>query len=122
MACARQQGTTVSLANLFSTLPVRHKEFLQNSKRELVKLVHVLHGYCIISSGVRIVCTNQLEKGRKTTIVSTLGSQQMRDNITCVFGPKQVQQCIYELFSKLSDCRGRVVRMISGPFRGFDLK
>ena len=88
--CARDVGTTVSLQNLFSTLPVRHREFLRNIKREFSKLVHVLQGYCLASTGVRITCSNQVEKGKKTTIVSTNGSEQVNDNITCVFGPKQV--------------------------------
>ena len=88
--CARDFGTTVTLANLFSTLPVRHREFVRNIKREFTKLVHVLQGYCLISTGVRIACSNQVEKGKKTTIVSTNGSKQVKDNITCVFGPKQV--------------------------------
>ena len=88
--CARDVGTTVSLQNLFATLPVRHREFLRNIKREFSKLVHVLQGYCLVSTGVRIACSNQGEKGKKTTIVSTNGSEQVKDNITCVFGPKQV--------------------------------
>ena len=88
--CARDLGTSVSLENLFSTLPVRHREFLRNIKREFTKLVHVLQAYCLISTGVRIACSDQLEKGKKTTIVSTNGSKQVKDNITCVFGPKQV--------------------------------
>ncbi|XP_078365441.1 mismatch repair endonuclease PMS2-like isoform X2 [Oculina patagonica] len=89
--CARDVGTTVSLQNLFSTLPVRHREFLRNIKREFSKLVHVLQGYCLVSTGVRIACSNQVEKGKKTTVVSTNGSEQVKDNITCVFGPKQIQ-------------------------------
>ena len=88
--CARDLGTTISLQNLFSTLPVRHREFLRNIKREFTKLVHVLQGYCLVSTGVRITCSNQVEKGKKTMVVSTNGSDQVKDNITCVFGPKQV--------------------------------
>ena len=88
--CARECGTTVTLQNLFSTLPVRHKEFLRNIKKELTKLVHVLHGYCLVSTEVRISCSNQVEKGKKTTLVSTSGGAQVKDNITCIFGPKQV--------------------------------
>ena len=95
--CARDQGTTVSLQNLFSTLPVRHREFLRNIKREFTKLIHVLQGYCLISTGVRITCSNQVEKGKKTTIVSTNGSDQVKDNITCVFGPKQVKILVVTL-------------------------
>ena len=34
-------GTTVVLENLFSTLPVRHKEFIRNLKREFGKMVQV---------------------------------------------------------------------------------
>ena len=49
----RQVGTTVSLKNLFSTLPVRHKEFLRNLKREFAKMVEVLTGYCLISTSTR---------------------------------------------------------------------
>lgn len=58
-----QKGTTVSLGQLFHTLPVRHREFQRNVKKEFSKLVHVLDGYCIISTGVRISCTNQVGKG-----------------------------------------------------------
>ena len=58
-----QIGTTVMIQNLFSTLPVRHKEFQRNIKKEFAKMVQVLNSYCIISTGVRITCTNQTAKG-----------------------------------------------------------
>ena len=51
--CARDVGTTVIIKNLFSTLPVRHVEFLKNLKREFTRMVAVLYGYCLITSGVR---------------------------------------------------------------------
>lgn len=53
--CARQIGTTVSLSNLFSSLPVRHKEFLKNLKREFSKMCQLLYAYCIVSANVRYV-------------------------------------------------------------------
>ncbi|KAM8888716.1 mismatch repair endonuclease PMS2 isoform 1-T1 [Synchiropus picturatus] len=87
----RQQGTTVSLQNLFYTLPVRHKEFQRNIKKEFTKMVHVLQSYCIISTGVRITCANQAGQGKRSTVVGTSGSQNMRDNIGAIFGPKQLQ-------------------------------
>ncbi|XP_061666131.1 mismatch repair endonuclease PMS2 isoform X2 [Syngnathoides biaculeatus] len=90
----RQQGTTVSLQQLFLTLPVRHKEFQRNIKKEFGKMVHVLQSYCVISSGVRITCSNQSGQGKRSTIVSTSGSQNMRDNIGAVFGPKQLQNLL----------------------------
>jgi DNA mismatch repair protein PMS2 len=51
--CAREQGTTIILKNLFKPLPVRHQEFLKNLKKEFHKMINVLYGYCLISSGVR---------------------------------------------------------------------
>ncbi|GAA6101074.1 mismatch repair endonuclease PMS2 isoform X2 [Tachysurus ichikawai] len=90
----RQQGTTVSLQQLFSTLPVRHKEFQRNIKKEFSKMVHILQSYCIISTGVRITCTNQLGQGKRNTLVCTSGSQSMRDNIGALFGPKQLQSLL----------------------------
>ncbi|XP_055360681.1 mismatch repair endonuclease PMS2 [Betta splendens] len=90
----RQQGTTVSLQQLFYTLPVRHKEFQRNIKKEYNKLLHVLQSYCIISTGVRITCSNQNGQGKRSTILSTSGSQNMRDNIGALFGPKQLQSLL----------------------------
>ncbi|XP_019938815.1 mismatch repair endonuclease PMS2 [Paralichthys olivaceus] len=90
----RQQGTTVSLQQLFYTLPVRHKEFQRNIKKEYTKMIHVLQSYCIISTGVRITCSNQNEKGKRSTVLSTSGSHSMRDNIGAIFGPKQLQSLL----------------------------
>ncbi|KAL7857151.1 hypothetical protein SRHO_G00160500 [Serrasalmus rhombeus] len=90
----RQQGTTVSLQQLFSTLPVRHKEFQRNIKKEYSKMIHVLQSYCIISTAVRITCTNQIGQGKRNTVLCTSGSHSMRDNIGALFGPKQLQSLI----------------------------
>lgn len=51
--CARQIGTTVTLTNLFSTLPVRQKEFHRNAKREFNKMTQLLYAYCLISLNVK---------------------------------------------------------------------
>ncbi|XP_026171374.1 mismatch repair endonuclease PMS2 isoform X2 [Mastacembelus armatus] len=90
----RQQGTTVSLQQLFCTLPVRYKEFQRNIKKEYAKMIHVLQSYCIISTGVRINCSNQNGQGKRSTVLSTSGSQSMRDSIGAVFGPKQLQSLV----------------------------
>ncbi|KAM6898873.1 mismatch repair endonuclease PMS2 isoform 1-T1 [Lycodopsis pacificus] len=90
----RQQGTTVSLQQLFYTLAVRHKEFQRNIKKEYAKMIHVLQSYCVISTGVRITCSNQNGQGKRSTVLSTSGSQSMRDNIGAIFGPKQLQSLI----------------------------
>ncbi|RUS82088.1 hypothetical protein EGW08_010165, partial [Elysia chlorotica] len=85
----RQIGTTVQVQNIFHTLPVRHKEFQKNIKREFAKLIQVLNAYCIVNTGVRISCSNVTAKGSRSTIVSTNGNVSMKDNIANVFNPKQ---------------------------------
>ncbi|NXC38232.1 PMS2 endonuclease, partial [Penelope pileata] len=90
----RQQGTTVSIQQLFYTLPVRHKEFQRNIKKEYAKMVQILQAYCIISKGVRINCTNQVGQGKKSSVVSTAGSPNLKENIGAVFGQKQLQSII----------------------------
>lgn len=51
--CAREFGTTIVLKDLFYTLPVRHREFTKNLKREFNRMVNVLYGYCLVVKGVR---------------------------------------------------------------------
>ncbi|XP_072275053.1 mismatch repair endonuclease PMS2 [Pyxicephalus adspersus] len=91
----RQQGTTVTVQQLFYTLPVRHKEFQRNIKKEFAKMVQVLQAYCIISTGVRINCTNQVGQGKRMPVVCSSGtSSSMKENIGAVFGQKQLQSLI----------------------------
>nr|XP_055148306.1 mismatch repair endonuclease PMS2 isoform X17 [Symphalangus syndactylus] len=90
----RPRGTTVSVQQLFSTLPVRHKEFQRNIKKEYAKMVQVLNAYCIISAGIRVSCTNQLGQGKRQPVVCTGGSPSIKENIGSVFGQKQLQSLI----------------------------
>ncbi|XP_035910264.1 mismatch repair endonuclease PMS2 isoform X1 [Anopheles stephensi] len=92
--CARSIGTTVSLTNLFATLPVRKKEFQRNIKREFLRMCQILQAYCLVSVGVRIICTNQMAKGGKSVIMSTPGSMRVLDNITALFGTKQTGELL----------------------------
>ncbi|XP_072916262.1 mismatch repair endonuclease PMS2 isoform X1 [Hemitrygon akajei] len=94
MPYPRQQGTTVNVQQLFNTLPVRHKEFLRNIKKEYGKMVQVLQAYCIISTGIRITCTNQVGQGKKTPVVCTSGCSTLKENIGAVFGSKQLQSLV----------------------------
>jgi hypothetical protein len=56
--CQRTGGTTVTIANLFKPLPVRHKTFLRHLKREYAKMLAVVQAYAIIATGVRVTCAN----------------------------------------------------------------
>lgn len=53
-------------------------------------MCQILQGYCLVATGVRIFCTNQNDKGIKSLIMSTNGGSSVMDNISAVFGSKQV--------------------------------
>lgn len=69
------------------------------SSQEYAKMIHILQSYCIISTGVRITCSNQNGQGKRSTVLSTSGSQSIRDNIGAIFGPKQVFSSFESLFA-----------------------
>jgi DNA mismatch repair protein PMS2 len=84
----RAVGTTIAVRNLFARMPVRHKEFHRNIKREYAKLVALLQAYALTATKIRLVCTNHTGSGARTVVVSTQGAASVRDNIVAVFGGK----------------------------------
>ncbi len=68
---ARSVGTTVSVRDLFHSLPVRRKEFEKNLKRDYGRLVSLLQSYALICTGVRFVCTNQVGTGTRHVVVQS---------------------------------------------------
>ncbi|XP_018578148.1 mismatch repair endonuclease PMS2 isoform X2 [Anoplophora glabripennis] len=91
---ARENGTTVMLNKLFSTLPVRRKDFLKNLKREFNKMCQLLYAYCLVSKGIKFCCTNVSDKGLKNTVVATEGHKNVRENIINIFGAKQISSLV----------------------------
>ncbi|EED13196.1 DNA mismatch repair protein (Pms1), putative [Talaromyces stipitatus ATCC 10500] len=85
---AGQKGTTVSISNLFSRLPVRRKELEKNIKRELAKVVNLLNEYACISIGVRFSVKNTDSKKRQLVLLTTKANSSIRDNIANVYGAK----------------------------------
>ncbi|XP_047075892.1 DNA mismatch repair protein PMS1-like isoform X2 [Lolium rigidum] len=83
---ARQVGTTVTIEKLFSTLPVRGKEFSRNIRKEYGKVISLLNAYALIAKGVRLLCTNIVGKNSKMVVVKTQGSSSLKDNMITVFG------------------------------------
>ncbi|KAM8712841.1 hypothetical protein ACLKA7_013212 [Drosophila subpalustris] len=92
--CARGVGTTVSLSNLFATLPVRRRDFTRNIKKEFNKMCQILQAYCLVTKGVRIICSNQSPKGVKSVVMQTHGAQDQLANISAVFGARQVADLV----------------------------
>lgn len=92
--CARQHGTSVFVEQLFFSLPVRHKEFLRNIKKEFVKMVQTLTAYCIINTDVKLMCTNQIGNGKRTNVLNVTGNSTIRENLADIFGMKQLQSLL----------------------------
>ena len=101
----------MTISKLFSTLPVRHREFERNIKKEFHKLSDLVQAYCLVCTGVKFICTNQQDKGyghnimdlinvidlcnrAKSKFLQTSGSKSMRDNIISIYGPKHVQSMV----------------------------
>ena len=85
---ASQKGTTVTVEDLFRSLPVRRRELEKNIKREYGKVLAVLQAYACISTQARISVSNVMAKGKKMLVFATKSNQTTRENIASVFGTK----------------------------------
>ncbi|AQK53271.1 DNA mismatch repair protein PMS1 [Zea mays] len=117
---ARQVGTTVTVEKLFSTLPVRSKEFSRNIRKEYGKVISLLnvsfHAYALIAKGVRLLCTNTVGKNSKMVVLRTQGSSSMKDTIITVFGPNTFK-CL-EPFSVTTSDGCQIEGFLSKPGPG----
>ncbi|KAJ3330384.1 Mismatch repair endonuclease pms2 [Blyttiomyces sp. JEL0837] len=91
---ARQKGTTVTIRNLFQSLPVRFREFKKNIKREYAKCLDLIHAYALITDRVRISCSNQTGKGDRVIQVSTSGNDNVKANFANLYGAKSLNQIV----------------------------
>ncbi|KAJ8716237.1 hypothetical protein PYW08_013522 [Mythimna loreyi] len=118
--CSRQVGTTVCLTNLFSSLPVRQKEFHKNAKREFNKMTQLLYAYCLISVGVKITCSNQTSSNSKSVVVATQGTSSYKDNIASVFGVKQLQTLLEIKPEYVTNIKDNIFKGLSGEVKETD--
>ncbi|XP_011862637.1 PREDICTED: mismatch repair endonuclease PMS2 [Vollenhovia emeryi] len=88
--CARERGTTVHARNIFKNLPVRAKEFEKNLKREYARALQVLYSYCLVSTGVKITCSNATAGKSPSLVVATRNTDDVLDNVSSVFGKKSL--------------------------------
>ncbi|KXS17799.1 hypothetical protein M427DRAFT_54388 [Gonapodya prolifera JEL478] len=84
---ARARGTTISVTNLFRSLPVRQQEFKRNARREYAKALATVQNYAVVSTGVRLSVVN-IVNSRPTPMLTTKGNAHLRDNLADVFGAK----------------------------------
>eukprot|EP01033_Poteriospumella_lacustris_P000696 gene696-492_t len=84
---SRGIGTTVSIENLFQSLPVRRAEYIRNIKKQYQKMLRVIQAYALFATGVKIVLTN-VTNGARQTVLSTQQTSRIDDNICTIFGSK----------------------------------
>ncbi|EFN70759.1 Mismatch repair endonuclease PMS2 [Camponotus floridanus] len=92
--CAREKGTTVHIKNIFKNLPVRAKEFQKNLKKEYTRAIQVLYSYCLVSTNIKIACSNLIASKSPHLIVTTRNTDSVLDNINSVFGKKSLDGII----------------------------
>ncbi|QPG75874.1 hypothetical protein FOA43_003260 [Brettanomyces nanus] len=83
---SRSCGTSVIIDSLFHNLPVRKIDLTKNIKREYHRAVDFLQCYALISTGVRLIVHHIDSRGRKSIILSTTGSINLKNNMLSVFG------------------------------------
>ncbi|XP_018397307.1 PREDICTED: mismatch repair endonuclease PMS2 [Cyphomyrmex costatus] len=88
--CAREKGTTVHVRNIFKNLPVRAKEFQKNLKKEYARAIQVLYNYCLVSTNVKITCSNLIAGKSPNLIVATRSTDNVLNNVNSVFGKKSL--------------------------------
>ncbi|CAG0920313.1 unnamed protein product [Notodromas monacha] len=94
VVASRQVGTTITLAKLFETFPVRRQQFMSCLKNEFAKAEEILIGYALVRNGVRFSCSNVHSNGKLSPVLRTQGRGSMKEAIVEVFGPKLAQTVI----------------------------
>jgi len=95
---ARAVGTTVTVRGIFEPLPVRHKEFRKNARREYGKALAVLQAYALVSVDARLIVSHQPsgKHAKRQTVLHTQGDLEggVLANVATVFGAKTAQSLV----------------------------
>ncbi|KOS13340.1 mismatch repair endonuclease pms2 [Malassezia pachydermatis] len=88
---ARQRGTTVTLTDLLTSLPVRRRELERHVKREYNKAFAMLQAYALITQGVRWASYVTLRDGKRVSqllVSASHGPKYLQANVAALFGAK----------------------------------
>ncbi|CAB3408631.1 unnamed protein product [Caenorhabditis bovis] len=84
---ARELGTTVTVENLFETLPVRRKELERTAKKDFIKMLTMVQSFALMCPQIRFLVTNTIAGGKRQNIICTPGGNStVRDVVTNLFG------------------------------------
>lgn len=79
-------GTSVVIEEIFSNLPVRHKNMVRNQKKEFNRAINFLINYLIIQPHIKFSVFNVTNK--KNIVLSSVGGKQtsILDSMVTIFG------------------------------------
>lgn len=86
-----QRGTTVTLTDLLTSLPVRRRELERHVKREYNKAFAMLQAYALITQGVRWASYVTLRDGKRVSqllVSASHGPKYLQANVAALFGAK----------------------------------
>lgn len=86
-----KKGTSITITDIFHSLPVRRKDLQKNIKREFTKTIGLLQAYAIVCLGVRITVSNTLANGKKSVLFASHANKTLRDNIANIYGHASVE-------------------------------
>ncbi|CCW62026.1 unnamed protein product [Phytomonas sp. EM1] len=80
-------GTIVTVESLFKPLPVRHREFSRNCRKQLLRAVHLLKQYAVSHPKLRLVVTHQESvESALVTLISLTGSNDLLRSVSEAYG------------------------------------
>lgn len=84
----RKIGTTVAVMKLLQSIPVRRRDLEQRIKQHRTKLVHLITGYAIFSTGVSINLMDVNGGNVQTVLATASNSAKIQDTVASVLGTK----------------------------------
>ncbi|KAI8806654.1 histidine kinase-like ATPase [Cladochytrium replicatum] len=77
-------GTTITVNNLFESLPVRCREFKRNISKEYSACLDAMYEYAIICEITKFLT----QSSKRKLVIGTSGNSSIRDNISQLFSSK----------------------------------
>lgn len=115
-------GSTVTVDRLFESLPVRHKEWVKNRRKQLLRATSIAKQYAVSHPELRLVLTHQESpQSGVVSLVSLTGSNDMVRGVTEAYGGLCVSKMTRVHWS-CADCEieGLVSKVNSGGRMGTD--